>query len=295
MDQPKVLCSSMDQPKVLCSSMDQPKVLCSSMDQPKVRASKAEKRAMKQAVLKERRRETRKLLRQTKVAKKRFLWESLSEEERAQHKAAAKAKELEEERVRRVLLERRDADTQALNVCIDLGFENEHSEKEKRSLCKQLQLTYSVLKRSAVPVRLHVCNLGQLSSSLYQFLRAQGFDSFPFEKQNEAPYDIWPKSSIVLLSPDAVNVVESFDDDKVYVIGGIVDRTVKKAATLGRGESEQVSTMRLPIPEYLGRGAILNIDTVVQTICRHRETGDWARTLRETVPLRRRGEGATAI
>jgi len=267
------------------------------MDQPKARASKAEKRAMKQAVLKERRRETRKMQRQNNVAKKRLLWESLSEEERAEHKAAAKeakeAKELEEERLRRVLSEREH--TQALNVCIDLGFENEHSEKEKRSLCKQLQLTYSVLKRSAVPIRLHVCSLGQLSTTLLLFLRAQGLESWPFEKQNDAPYDIWPKSSIVLLSPDAVDVVSSFDDDKVYVIGGIVDRTVRKAATLGRGESEQVRTMRLPIPEYLGRGAILNIDTVVQIICRHRETGgDWARTLSETVPLRR-GGGATAI
>jgi tRNA (guanine9-N1)-methyltransferase len=260
------------------------------MDQGKPRASKAEKRAVKHAAIKERRREVRKLQREKTVAKQRAEWEALSEEDRAQRKAATKkAKEFAEERLRRIL----EGDLSSLNVCIDLGFEIEieHSDKEKRSLCKQLQLTWSVLKRAAVPIHLHVSSLGQLSTNLIESLRVVGFASWSLDRHDEAPWNIWPRSSIVLLSPDAVDVVESFDDDKVYVIGGIVDRTVQKAVTLGRGASEQVQTMRLPIPEYLGQtaGNVLNIDTVVQIICKHRETGDWASTLSETIPLRRKG------
>lgn len=37
---------------------------------------------------------------------------------------------------------------------------------------------------------------------------------------------------VVLLSPDAPEPLTCMEADKVYVIGGIVDRTVKKGTTL---------------------------------------------------------------
>jgi hypothetical protein len=61
---------------------------------------------------------------------------------------------------------------------------------------------------------------------------------------------------------------------KIYVIGGIVDRSVKKRCSLLKAHEEQVRTMRLPIQEYICKRKthILNIDQALQVICKYLET-----------------------
>ncbi len=39
-------------------------------------------------------------------------------------------------------------------------------------------------------------------------------------------YDKFPKEKLVYLSPDAGEVLQDIEDDKIYVIGGLVDRSV---------------------------------------------------------------------
>jgi hypothetical protein len=74
----------------------------------------------------------------------------------------------------------------------------------------------------------------------------------------------------------------------VYVIGGIVDRSVRKELTLSRALEYSIPAMRLPIQEYLPyrRTHILNIDTVVDTVCTYLALQDWTATLQRTVPVR---------
>lgn len=78
---------------------------------------------------------------------------------------------------------------------------------------------------------------------------------------------------------------------QVYVIGGIVDRTVKKHETKSFAEEANVECRRLPIQEVVGlrsesRGRhthpkmnILNINEVVEALLAFHETGDWAQAL----------------
>ena len=74
----------------------------------------------------------------------------------------------------------------------------------------------------------------------------------------------------------------------MYVIGGIVDRSVRKALTLSRAEELEVTARRLPLQEYIPerRTHILNVDTMLSVVCTYMATRDWADTLRRTVPLR---------
>ena len=63
------------------------------------------------------------------------------------------------------------------------------------------------------------------------------------------------RDDIVILSPDSETTLTHLDKNKIYVIGGIVDRTVRKGATLQRAMEMGVPTVRLPVSENVPRDA----------------------------------------
>ena len=66
--------------------------------------------------------------------------------------------------------------------------------------------------------------------------------------------------------PDAL---ETLSPDDVYVVGGFVDRSVRKGETLRRAEAAGVRAVRLPVAEHAARSdlhPILSINAVVQIL-----------------------------
>ena len=80
---------------------------------------------------------------------------------------------------------------------------------------------------------------------------------------------------------------------QIYVIGGIVDRSVQKSRTLNCAYLQNIKAMRLPLKEYLPNNIshILNIDTIVSTMCTFERTKDWIKTFEETIPRRKKIQG----
>jgi len=62
-----------------------------------------------------------------------------------------------------------------------------------------------------------------LTSSLCQF-------QIDIEEKTYA--ELFPLDKLVYLSPDSDNVLTDIDHDKVYVIGGLVDESVKKVCAI---------------------------------------------------------------
>lgn len=225
-------------------------------------------------------------------------WNKLSDEEKETRKQERKEK-LQE-------VDRRldDALRIGLNVCIDLSFDPSSSSssssqnalvKECKSVCKQLSLSWALLKQAPCPVHLQLTSLVD-DSHLGRELVRQGMPGWKISKHAGSPWEVFsshPRDKIVVLSPDAPTALTSFTADEVYVIGGIVDRTVRKAETLEYAARHGLSVRRLPIQEYLPQrqSHILNIDHVVHTVCEYLRTSDWAQTLQRTVPLRRQVAG----
>lgn len=71
---------------------------------------------------------------------------------------------------------------------------------------------------------------------------------------------------MVYLSPDSENDLLEVDSSgkTIYIIGGLIDRSVKKWASFDRATQLKVRTARLPINAYLTdlTRRALNIDTV---------------------------------
>lgn len=97
------------------------------------------------------------------------------------------------------------------------------------------------------------------------------------------------KQQLVYLSPDANEDLEGFEEDKIYVIGGIVDKAVKtglsknKAGRLGI-ESRKLPLGRLPI-EHLNR-LCLNINSIFQIIDNFRAGDEIVDAIMKEIPKR---------
>lgn len=102
------------------------------------------------------------------------------------------------------------------------------------------------------------------------------------------------------MSPDAQEPLPAapLDPSKVYVIGGIVDKTVQKNLTIEFAQEQELPAYRLPVREYaesLGLnfpGAstrpILSPTDVVTALIEFNRTQDWAVALDAAVPKRKR-------
>lgn len=85
-----------------------------------------------------------------------------------------------------------------------------------------------------------------------------------------------------------------FDERANFVIGGLIDRTVVRFASLEQSAAQEIQARRLPIEEHydckLVKSAALSINQVAMILQGYRETRDWAKVLAECIPKRWRAE-----
>lgn len=70
------------------------------------------------------------------------------------------------------------------------------------------------------------------------------------------------------------------------MIGGLVDRTVIKNASLDRAKELGIPAKKLPISEWMKGRKCLNLDHVVMILCKFKETNDWKLAFEYGAPKR---------
>jgi len=96
--------------------------------------------------------------------------------------------------------------------------------------------------------------------------------------------------SVIVLSPDADEVLTTLDKDTLYVVPGVIDRTVTSEISLSLARKHGFRARRLPIQEYIPKRQthVLNIDTVMKIFCLYAEhEGDWKTVLETALPKRK--------
>lgn len=218
---------------------------------------------------------------------------ALSEEERQQYeREQAEQKELRVQAHLAQQLKVEAALVDGLRVVVECSALCQQTNKEMRSLTKQLSVCVGVNKLASKPVALTLTSWNAELASC-----SQGADNWRVVKHDRPALEVFKGEQVVVLSPDAPDALTHLQQDTVYVIGGIVDRTVKKNITLKFAESSGVRVARLPVQEYaqelgLGKGVpkrpVLNVSDVVVALIELNCSGDWLAALNAAIPHRKR-------
>ena len=185
-----------------------------------------------------------------------------------------------------------------VKVIIDLEFANQSKDrKETNSLFKQVSFAFGNMKRPGLykpMVSLIFTNYTDYVSSIGNNM---GVTSWPFVRSeistidylNELNKSSLEKPNVIYLSPDSPNTLESVDPLTIYIIGGIVDKTVRKNESLLKANELGVSTAKLPIYEHsldTSKTQVLNIEAVILSLNAFASCKSWKESFEFAMPQR---------
>ncbi|KAG7497464.1 hypothetical protein JOB18_038056 [Solea senegalensis] len=198
-------------------------------------------------------------------------------------------------RVMKAMTKERLAEAQStgLKLCVDLSMTDSMSDKEISRLAGQLRRVYGSNKKAARPFHLFLTDLREDSRLYRECIRKNdGFLSYMMEITDESFLDFFPTETVVYLSPDAEQALETMDAEKVYVLGGLVDESIQKKLSFTRASELSVHTVRLPIDEYMVKKSnaknfhskILAVNQVFDILLTFCDTGSWTEALQAWFP-----------
>ncbi|CCI39356.1 unnamed protein product [Albugo candida] len=177
-----------------------------------------------------------------------------------------------------------------LRVVVDLSFTSQQTLRECNSLLKQLSCAYGYIRSCSLSSLLSL-EVTSYHGGIVTLCHKHGVASWPILKHSIPLNEVYQPEDVIYLSPDAPYEIDQLDNTKIYVIGGIVDRTVRKNETMHYASRIQYQTARLPVRKYMpeARTHILNVNSVIMALNEVMNHRDWARAfqmLGSTMTLR---------
>ena len=187
-------------------------------------------------------------------------------------------------------------------ICFDLNYNSYMDYKEQKSLIAQLSLCYGINKHNIKKINFYFTNMTQdlmhkLNKNGAEKWKVHYYDT-PFYLTDEL---IKLNKEFVYLTPDAEEDLEDVSEDKIYIVGGIVDRSVIKNLSMNRVTSLKnenignfkIVTKKLPLLKYIKdlKNIVLNINTVVEILSLYldmdKDKKDWKNVLERALPKRK--------
>jgi tRNA (guanine9-N1)-methyltransferase len=185
----------------------------------------------------------------------------------------------------------------SFQICLDCSYEELMTEKEIASLAFQIRYCYSYNKKSPNPCLWAATSLSGRTLDLLE--KETGYSEWVNRCYTGTPQSLeeYYKDNLqnaVYLTSDSDNTIEHLDNDKIYVIGGIVDRNRLKGIAMRRAEELGIATAKLPLTEHLEKMAatrVLTCNHVFDILLKCREhDGDWSKALQQVLPSRKDAE-----
>lgn len=245
-------------------------------------SKKAKKRAEKLAKLKAERKEKRKLRKERLKERKQT---ENRDEKRNEHSKWFLRQEMKKKMMNSLEVGQR--------IAIDMRYDQLMNEKELIHLASQIRRSYGVNRGAEKPVKLMLVNMNEEGKSFKVCSeKNDGFANYLVERSSKSILDLVQPEEIVYLSPDAQQTLDEIKPEKVYVIGGLSDDSVKKRSSLDFANQHNLQCVRLPISEHCTKAEdgtysqILTINGVLEILIHFMETGSWPQAFGKALPKR---------
>ncbi|MES1905229.1 MAG: tRNA methyltransferase 10 [Paramarteilia canceri] len=147
-------------------------------------------------------------------------------------------------------------------------------------------MCYSLNRHLQAPIHFHLTSFNAEMAVRF----APDIQKWDVHRHMESAFEIFNKDDIVYLSPDSDTLLDTIDDSKIYVIGGIIDHTVEKNISLDCANNANVQTARLPIKENLPlfkNSCVLTVNQVFKILLDRFHDKSWTDVFEENIPKRK--------
>ncbi|XP_053626083.1 tRNA methyltransferase 10 homolog A isoform X2 [Plodia interpunctella] len=199
---------------------------------------------------------------------KKVKWENRKVEKRSREKAREKERRKQAREANidcgpsRKALKKMKLERAKLNigVIVDLSFDDLMIEKDRYKVIKQILRCYSLNRRSSTPLQFYITSF--CGKSKNDISRHNGYENWDVEFYEKSYLDIFSKEKIVYLSSESENIIEHFDEDTYYVIGGLVDHNKHKGLCHKIAVEQGIRHGQLPLDKYVNMKTrkVLTID-----------------------------------
>ncbi|KTW31563.1 hypothetical protein T552_00201 [Pneumocystis carinii B80] len=231
---------------------------------------------------------------------KKKKWEETKAERRKYKKERDKIKKLEkykkyEESGVHPIKFKKNQIPSGIKVIIDCSFDDKMIDKEIVSLSSQLTRCYSDNRRCTYPVELYVTSFGgRLAERMKTVLKSQymswrGIEFFDESYDSLYGKEGFRKEDFIYLTADSENTIHELNENKIYIIGGLIDKNRYKNLCLDKAKSQDIYTAQLPIENYIKMASrkVLTVNQVLEIMHQWMETKDWEKAFLNVIPSRK--------
>ncbi|KAF5281469.1 hypothetical protein FQR65_LT14677 [Abscondita terminalis] len=171
---------------------------------------------------------------QMKKYKRMQQWQAIKKDKRAKEKLRTKKKKITAKLMnieigpsRKQLKNSKMVNSACkIGIVIDLSFDELMINKDMGKVIKQILRVYTENRRASAPMQLHLTNFNGKSKE--EMSKHNGYENWDMHFHNADYLDVFPKEKLIYLSSESDNVIEKLEQDKVYIIGGLVDHNAHK-------------------------------------------------------------------
>ena len=185
-------------------------------------------------------------------------------------------------------------------IVFDLDFNSSMGFNEIKSLIIQLGYCYSINKKNKNKISFYLTNYdGFIKEELEKMGSKFWYCNFEKEQFYNIEKLIKLNKEFIYLTPDSNEELNEVSTDKIYIIGGLVDKPVIKDKTILRisqinnldfikEKGIKIKSAKLPLFKYLNNIAnpVLNLNTVVEILSNYMDIKDWKKAIELSIPQR---------
>ncbi|XP_028655774.1 tRNA methyltransferase 10 homolog C [Erpetoichthys calabaricus] len=176
-------------------------------------------------------------------------------------------------------------------LVFDMSYEHYMSRQELENTVFQLQECEGWNRKSNDPFHLYFCNL-KLEGTYHKELKKryrEAWDRLLITATEKTHVELFSRDKLVYLTADSPNVLRTFDHDKIYIVGSMVDKSIQRGLSLANAKRLKLATARLPLDEHLhweSGAKNLTLDQVMRILLTIKDSNNWEDAL-NFVPKRK--------